>query len=146
MSCEFQGKLNAYHDGELGAGESAGVEAHLLHCDDCARELAQLRKLSSLLAAVSEPAAPSGMLDRLHERAGAVRQGALVAFARNLSALAASIIIICSVVIISDSRGQQSAPVPAEWELAAAMPQSAGEDIDALAELIMRDLFRGEKP
>ncbi len=48
-------KLGAYLDGELGPRETAEVEAHLTACADCRAELADLRRLSSLLACASMP-------------------------------------------------------------------------------------------
>ena len=61
MSCkEYDERLSAYHDGELGRGPREDVEAHLSQCASCRARLESLRELSGLLAggsALLEPPA-----------------------------------------------------------------------------------------
>ena len=46
------GWLVMYHDGELDAARREQFEAHVATCDACQRELAALKSLSGMLAAV----------------------------------------------------------------------------------------------
>src|SRR2546430_873067 len=104
VECPFQLRLDAYHDGELDAGERAGVEAHLAACPTCAAELAEMRALSARIgAAAAVGVIGSGESRGMHE---AVRREAqevrderersipLLRTAGMLSALAASVLII----------------------------------------------------
>lgn len=47
--------LQAFHDGELDAKETAAVEAHCLQCAACRNELAELEDTARLLAASLAP-------------------------------------------------------------------------------------------
>lgn len=51
-------QLSAYLDGELEAEERQRLEAHLMACADCQRELAELRQTRQLLRALPAPALP----------------------------------------------------------------------------------------
>lgn len=53
-----QENLSAYLDGELAAGETARVEAHLRRCPACQRELHALRQTALLLRRAPRPALP----------------------------------------------------------------------------------------
>jgi anti-sigma factor RsiW len=44
--CQFQSRVEAYHDGELSAEGRRAVEEHLETCEDCAAEMAWLRSVS----------------------------------------------------------------------------------------------------
>ncbi len=57
MHDEMHALLNAYLDGELQAARLQQVEEHLASCEDCRRELEELRRLSGLLQALPAPLA-----------------------------------------------------------------------------------------
>lgn len=58
-ACEtIRGRLEAYLDGELPAGDAAAVTEHVKSCAVCGGELAELRKLEALLTASSKGAKP----------------------------------------------------------------------------------------
>src|SRR4051812_6479600 len=44
--CQFESRVEAYHDGELSAEGRRAVEEHLERCEDCAAEMAWLRSVS----------------------------------------------------------------------------------------------------
>ena len=56
MSKHIAEWLNAYLDGELRGSRLQHVEAHLVECEDCRRELESLERLSGLLHQVPAPA------------------------------------------------------------------------------------------
>ncbi len=59
MKChEVQDQLSAYLDGEVPAGRSQELEAHLRVCAACQAELALLEGLEGALGALSAPASP----------------------------------------------------------------------------------------
>lgn len=51
-------QLSAYLDGELEDGERKQLEAHLVDCAACQRELAELRQMRQILRALPKPALP----------------------------------------------------------------------------------------
>jgi predicted anti-sigma-YlaC factor YlaD len=60
--------LSAYADGELDAGETARVAAHLQNCTECARELALIRSMGGAMRTmVSESRGPD-MWESVHRR------------------------------------------------------------------------------
>ncbi|HLY24167.1 MAG TPA: zf-HC2 domain-containing protein [bacterium] len=60
--------LSAYLDGALPASDLEQVQAHLEVCGTCGRAYEELRTLRSLLRALPDPVAPSGLEDRIHWR------------------------------------------------------------------------------
>ncbi|MFN8537684.1 MAG: zf-HC2 domain-containing protein [Thermomicrobiales bacterium] len=79
MRCADEGRLRAYLDAELAAGERDELAAHLDACPDCAGQLATLREetaaVSTLLAAwLPEPVAdPAATSDERQARAALAR-------------------------------------------------------------------------
>jgi len=66
MTCdETRELLSELLDEALDAGERARVEAHLMGCADCRRELDGLRATTGLLARVERARAPVGFVDRV---------------------------------------------------------------------------------
>src|SRR5262249_46335176 len=66
MTCdETRELLSALLDEALDAGARARVEAHLVGCPDCRRELDGLRATTGLLARVERVRAPVGFVDRV---------------------------------------------------------------------------------
>ena len=68
---ETSGRLSAYHDGELPAGERAAVERHLAECAACREALEQMRRLSAALAGFEAPALGAGAMERMRGAASA---------------------------------------------------------------------------
>ena len=69
MRCSKTGKyLSPYVDGELGAKESAMLEAHLDTCDRCAAELEQVRQLKVLFSLARKFPAPLALRAKVMER------------------------------------------------------------------------------
>src|SRR5215813_3277462 len=66
MTCdETRELLSALLDEALDTGERARVEAHLVGCPDCRREVDGLRATRGLLARVERARAPVGFVDRV---------------------------------------------------------------------------------
>lgn len=117
LQCEFQQRLNAYHDGELDERARREVEAHAHACEGCAAQLAAMRQLSGLIrsGARARAAADAPRPEELARMHGAVsrvareaRDRPLLRIAGGLSAVAASVLII-SGVWLAELRG--GAPV-----------------------------------
>lgn len=68
MSPHVSDRLSAYLDGALPASALERVQAHLEICATCARAYEELRALRGLLRALPDPAAPAGLVDRIHWR------------------------------------------------------------------------------
>jgi hypothetical protein len=58
-------RLNAFVERELGAGERAGVDAHLAACAHCREEVAELRSLFTALSELPRFAPTPGFADRV---------------------------------------------------------------------------------
>jgi len=59
MSCKnFEEKLSAYIDGELGYEERAVLEKHLLECPSCSRHLEEMRRVESFKPMLEPPEVP----------------------------------------------------------------------------------------
>lgn len=61
-------RISAYLDGALPASDLEYVQAHLEVCGPCGRAYAELRTLRGLLRGLAAPAAPAGLVDRIHWR------------------------------------------------------------------------------
>jgi anti-sigma factor RsiW len=100
--CEFNHRIEAYHDGELAGDANATreVETHLATCQACAAQLAELRAMSALFA--SAAVAPQMKLSqiarhRLHRHVSDVMDGGLLRLGWAMSAVAASVLLVASV-------------------------------------------------
>ncbi|HET7874069.1 MAG TPA: zf-HC2 domain-containing protein [Methylomirabilota bacterium] len=70
MNCaDAREHFSAYLDEALESGERAAVEAHLVTCAECSRELGRLRATVSILQRVEPARAPAGFVDRVLEAA-----------------------------------------------------------------------------
>jgi len=120
-SCEYRDWLMRSHDGELDPAQQRELERHVAQCADCARELERLRALSRLLGRAGVPAAPPGMIARLHARAGSASDAAIVRICRPVAAAAAALLIGCVLWLWhGEANAASDVALPAEWELAAA--------------------------
>ncbi|MFH2202085.1 MAG: zf-HC2 domain-containing protein [Elusimicrobiota bacterium] len=63
-----QDELSAYIDDALSERERRRVDAHMEKCAECRAELADLRKVSTMVAALPEHELPGGFMARLHAR------------------------------------------------------------------------------
>ncbi|HSE95451.1 MAG TPA: anti-sigma factor, partial [Methylomirabilota bacterium] len=71
MSCDdVQADLSALLDEALGPAERARVEAHIMDCSDCRRELDRLRQTVALLRGLEPVRAPAGFVERVLAAAG----------------------------------------------------------------------------
>jgi hypothetical protein len=66
MNCaDVQELLSAYYDGELGREPATQVREHLGRCSQCAAQLADFTRLSTLAAGLPTPQTPGAIWDRL---------------------------------------------------------------------------------
>ena len=96
--CQFKSRLSAYHDAELTAAEIEAVNEHLPTCATCSAELAALREVSSALSSYQPDEIRQIELARLHraiDRVANEDTAGVLRLAGMLSALAASVFIIC---------------------------------------------------
>ena len=105
--CPFQPQLDAYHDGELASDARLRVERHLATCPACATDLADLRELSTGITTAADRPAPitSAESHRLHDAVDHAEDDApySLPFLRTaglLTALAASVLIVCGVWLL----------------------------------------------
>ena len=113
MTCPTHEELSAHHDGVLGADRSRQIEQHARTCAACARELADLRRVSQWLAQ-QRPEPSTGAVrrvvefaDALAERSEAPTVGTLRRVGRILSGLAASVLVFGVIRL-----AQQPTPAP----------------------------------
>ncbi|CAN5423385.1 hypothetical protein BH10PLA1_BH10PLA1_14070 [soil metagenome] len=126
MTCDQTAQLQAYHDGELPAGERAAIEQHLPTCAACTAEFAQLRAISAAFA--NEPRSKISQIarHRLHNRVDEAMERGLVRIAWSLSGVAAAVLIGGSVWLLQMK--DQSQPVAAPpWVEAAASARANGD-------------------
>src|SRR2546421_11214269 len=98
--CEHPTEIHAYHDGELSAPRRAEFEAHLAACDECRRELHELRQMARLLVAAPMPQLPAYLPARIvssFESARNAKDSGLRKLAGWLNAAAAVILLAATV-------------------------------------------------
>ena len=117
--CEHAQLVSAYHDGELASALRAEFEEHLGQCASCAAELAYLRELSRLLGRLAEPKISSHALHRLHRGADDASEVGIWRMARMVSAVAAAILLVCSVWVWLLSTATAEAGGLSPWERSA---------------------------
>lgn len=131
--CEFESKLEAWHDGELEPRDAHQMSQHLQGCPHCAAALASIRQISALFAAMRrQEKGDAAEIVRLHEAVDremdlkSPLQQVDPAFWRAaavLSGLAASVLIIASAWLWDLPRGHvRQPPLVAEtqpWETVA---------------------------
>ena len=136
--CDQMHEASAYYDGELSPEERQHFEAHVAQCASCASELQALEQLSGLLRDAVPSTVPPETLAHLRR---AARVAQVVPLARRLTALAASILVACSIWLWSTAgRGPTTGAV--RWEVVAmTLPESADVDEAQLtARWIVADL------
>jgi anti-sigma factor RsiW len=100
-ACQFQSRVEAYHDGKLPAEGRRAVEQHLARCAVCAAELAWLRSVSASVRRQRGDDLTALELERVHAAVDAAADESypvlLYRTAGTLMALAASVLIVSSV-------------------------------------------------
>ncbi|KPK84411.1 MAG: hypothetical protein AMJ81_05615 [Phycisphaerae bacterium SM23_33] len=133
--CQRAEELNAYHDGELPPAAGAEFEEHLRQCPRCAAELAHLRELSRLLGTLAEPKLSPQVLHRLHRGAVHASQAGIQRMAQVVSAVAASVLLVCSIWmwrLPADTGRPEEIPQWERWALRQEEPRVAetgGEEL-----------------
>jgi anti-sigma factor RsiW len=92
--CQFNSRLNAYHDGELDAGELDAVAAHLESCDSCRKELAGIVDVSRAMEQFDPGEITPIELGRLHRELDRADESGLIRFTAVLATMAASVLVI----------------------------------------------------
>lgn len=116
MTCSYSQRIDAFHDGELGAAEAKVFQEHLEQCPACQGQVAQARALSALLASAAVPQLPEEAMGRLHQAAQKVQEYGIVRIAEWLTAAAAAVLLIG---LLGLYRAQPSSVQPAApWERA----------------------------
>jgi anti-sigma factor RsiW len=119
-ACDYMERVGAYHDGELSADEGSAFEGHLRGCPACSAELARLRELSGMLAAIPVPRASLGFPERLRAGLRSTRDREIIRICRIASMAAAALLTVCVISLWGD---EPSAPAgvraPDAWEVAA---------------------------
>jgi len=144
-NCNHIKDVGPYHDGELSPEARRRVEAHLERCEICAAELEQLRGISRLIGNAVVPTLSGAARRRLYAPANRMPQRSMLKFARQLTAAAAAVLIICSGVAgIGFGTREASAEMPSSWELAAIKPdlESAESETQQFVNWIVVDLSR----
>jgi len=146
-SCSRERELEAYHDGQLEREARRDIECHIERCPHCARELAQLRRLSGVIKAAPMPAMPAGTLDLLYGRLDAARQQDVLRLGELLAA-AALVICLASLAALW-GMGRGNAPEVAfgqEWERAAVTLRVEDAALDEPEIQLAQGLFTSLRP
>jgi len=136
MSCDKAAQIHAYHDGELSPTERGAVEAHLRDCGDCAELLADLRRVSALVAAAPmENLSPIAMA-RLEKSFYAARDRGVLRVASWLTAAAAGV-LFGTLLTWSEPMNETvtTASAAPAWQTVAVMPPP--DDADDVPELVL---------
>jgi anti-sigma factor RsiW len=158
--CEHSIQLHAYHDGELSPALRVQLEAHVAGCEECRRELDELRQMARLLVAAPMPQMPADLPARIassFESARRAKDSGLRKLAGWLNA-AAAVILLAATVRMSGmmTRGTEKQPTEAssglrDWELSAVMPpdrqvdDAGSADLIQVAQWMARDLSSDER-
>ena len=136
MSCDRAAQLHAYHDGELSPAERDAVEAHLRNCVDCAELLADLRRVSALVATAPMENLSPIALARLEKSFYAARDRGVLRVASWLTAAAAGV-LFGTLLTWTEPAGEPIATViaPSTWQTVAVMPPP--DDADDVPELVL---------
>ena len=141
--CEYRVKVHAFHDGELTPPERQAVEVHLRACPACARELADLRRMSELFASARLPELSPAAIQRLHRGKVLVLEPALVRTSEFFAAAAAAMLLLCAAWLWRASAAQEPAALPSYEEVPVTyqVDASTGNDPGAhVAQIILAEL------
>jgi anti-sigma factor RsiW len=127
--CEHSTQVHYYHDGRLTAQSRGEVEAHLRACPECAALLADLRKLSALVASAPRAQISLDALARLRAARDIVRDRGVLRIASWLTAAAAAIVLAVLLIQPTEQldRGD-TASAAGVWQTRAVMsPEETGD-------------------
>lgn len=135
ISCPQSNRLSAYHDGELDAEARASVEAHLAQCPACAAELADMAAMSNLFATAQRPGLSQIAAYRLGNRVRELFSDDMLRVARRLRAIAACVLVVCSIWLLRSSNSRPSvtqvAPSTPPWIDVAVATSAETNSLDA---------------
>jgi anti-sigma factor RsiW len=138
--CRQSERLGAYHDGELSGAARAEMERHLGQCPACAAELERLGRLSELLVAAAAPKLSLAAKQRLHNGIDTIPMADLRRVAEICGAIAASILLVCTIWLVVKTRATTDAiPVWETVAIAQQEPATAPEE-QLLAQWMVQDL------
>lgn len=151
MTCNDGRQLSAFHDGELDPDERQQVQRHLLTCEPCRLELAQIQRGSQLVRQAPLPALPANALARwtlaLPQQA---RDRQVRRLAEWLTAAAAVLLISCLPAVWTASPSTTSPLGEAEALLLSSAGDESASPQLVLARWIATDLDRaaatGDRP
>jgi anti-sigma factor RsiW len=115
--CPNQLQIEAYYDGELSPEAAREIDAHLADCDSCRRELQHLRAMTQFVQSFNPAPITRDVMARLHEQVDALTQRDTLRFAKQLSSLAACLLVAAGVWFATTSQTSEASPAP--WERAA---------------------------
>lgn len=119
--CQFNSRLNAYHDGELDAAGLEAVAIHLEHCESCRKELAGIAEVSRAMEQFHPGEITPMELARLHRDLDRADESGLIRFTAVLATMAASILII-SLAWIGQASSQSATPT-VSWRHVEQLPE-----------------------
>jgi anti-sigma factor RsiW len=93
MPCDRTNQVHAFHDGELPIADRAAFEQHLQSCSDCAALLADLQKLTQLIAAAPLTDIPQQTLANLRQKQFVLPDAGVMRIAGWLTAAAAAVLV-----------------------------------------------------
>ncbi|MEO6435023.1 MAG: hypothetical protein ABIP55_04585 [Tepidisphaeraceae bacterium] len=136
--CEHTTQVHRYHDGYLTAQAREEVEVHLAACGECAALLADLRRLSQVIASTSRAQLPADALIRLREARQVTRDRGVLRIATWLTAAAASLMLATLLIRPTEQTDLRGATASATvWQTRAVMsPEDIG-DSGSSGELIV---------
>ena len=145
--CDRTRRVGAYHDGELTAVEGERLESHLGGCPPCRAELRAVTEVSALLRTTAAAEAPAGLLERLHAAVAALRDRLIRRFAYRVAAVAAAVLIACTVWLWRADATETASTRAWEWERIAlgSGETRPREPIDQLTFLITQDLAENDR-
>ena len=127
--CQQSEKVSAYHDGELSPASAADMKRHLAACPQCSAELERIRELSTGFAAMPAPQVPPHVVARLHARVDQLAARSVFRFAEGCAAIAAAVLIACTVGLFKQSAPVQPAASLPVWEA----PAAIGENVELVS-------------
>jgi anti-sigma factor RsiW len=129
MICEHAAQVHAYHDGELASSEIAPFESHLRDCADCRALLADLRRVSQLVAAAPMADMPGDAMRRMQQTWWAAQDRGVRRIASLLTAAAAVVMLATSLWSPTD-RGDNNTTLvtSASWQTEALTPPTDMQD------------------
>ena len=136
MSCERIEQVHAYYDGELALSQRREVEAHLNECAECRELLAELRRVSELLASAPLAEMPASAMTRFQQSWFAAAQDrGVMRIAGWLTSAAAAILVAALLIRPTAPRGgdegSQILALNAPWTAAAITPPADVRENDS---------------